>query len=61
MSNTWNLSSAHFFSSGPMELIRFNIGLDIANNAYNHWIVRYTAATVQDDLDEQAARSSASL
>ena len=61
MSNTWNLSSAHFFSSGPTELIGFNIGLDIANNAYNHWIVRCTAATVQDGLDEQAARTAASL
>ena len=61
MSNTRTVSSAHLVSNGPMELIRFKIGFDIANNAYNHWIVRCTAATAQDGLDEQAARSTASL
>ena len=61
MSNTRTVSSAHLVSNGPMELIRYKIGFDLANNAYNHWIVRCTAATVQDGLDEQAARSAASL
>ena len=61
MSNTRIVSSAHFVSNGPTELIKFKIGLDMGNNAYNHWIVRCTAATVQDGLDEQAARSAASL
>ena len=61
MSNIRAVSSAHLVSNGPTELIRFKIGLDIANNAYNHWIVRCTAATVQDGLDEQVARSAASL
>ena len=61
MSNTRTVSSTHLVSNGPMELIRFKIGFDIANNAYNHWIVRCTAATVQDGLDEQASRSAASL
>ena len=61
MSNTRTVSAAHLVSNGPTELIRFEIGLDIANNAYHHWIVRSTAATVQDGLDEPAARSSASL
>ena len=61
MSNTPTVSSAHLVSNGPTELFRFEIGLDIANNAYNYWIVRCAAATVQDGLDEQAARSTASL
>ena len=61
MSDTRTVSSAHLVSNGPTELVRFKIGLDIGNNAYNHWIVRCTAATVQDGLDEQAARSTASL
>ena len=52
MSNTRTVSAAHLVSNGPTELIRFEIGLGIANNAYNHWIVRCTAATVQDGLDE---------
>ena len=61
MSNTRTVSSAYLVSNGPTEFIRFKIGLDIGNNAYNHWIVRGTAATGQDGLDEQGARSAASL
>ena len=61
MSNTRTASFAHLVSNGPTELVRFDISLDIANNAYNYRIVRCTAATVQGGHDEQAARSAASL
>ena len=61
MSNIPTVTSTHLVSSGPTELVRFEIGLDLTNSAYKYWVVRSTAATVQDALDEQAARSTASL